>query len=160
MRAAALNVLLKMARHRLECARLAVAKAGRARDQAQAQQALLAQYADEYARRAAPTAASLRDPAIEENQRAFRLRLDDACTTQARELEGRIAALDAARTEQFNCERRLHSLQALCERRQREAHARASRLDQKLTDEIAQRADRARQVPSTHPTDPVPETPA
>ena len=104
---------------------------------AQAQLALLRQYAADYAQRAQSGCGGDGDPTARANWHRFSLKLEEAIAAQAAEAASRAQQLAAAEVEVQAALRKLKSLQALAERRQLAEQAAALRLDQKQTDEIA-----------------------
>jgi flagellar export protein FliJ len=104
---------------------------------AQAQLAVLRNYAHDYVQRAQSQMAAGCDPAAQLNWRAFALKLDQAIDAQQSEVRTREEHLVAGEIEVRQAMRKLKSLQALAERRLAQAQQLAQRIDQKQTDEIA-----------------------
>jgi flagellar FliJ protein len=119
--------------------------------QAQAQWAALQGYAREYAQRSRRQAQHGLDSAAQANWLAFDGKLEQAVAQQAREVERRNALADAAESEFVDMQRRVKSLETLAARQVETARLSSARRDQKLTDEIAARANQALARLTEHP---------
>lgn len=137
MEAPNLSILLELATAARDAALARHARLHQHLAEAQAQLALLRQYAADYAQQAQARSAHGGDPAARTNWHHFALKLDEAIAAQASEADSRAQQLAAAEAEVQAALRKLKSLQALAERRQLAAQAAATRRDQKQTDETA-----------------------
>ena len=134
-----LSLLIERASEKTGLAQRRVAQLIALVEQARANFTLLQQYAGEYASQAATRAGQRRDTAARENQIVFLDRLDDALATQENELALRQKAVDVAQHHLVICLKQQKSLETLKERINAANRLRENRLDQKRTDEFAQR---------------------
>ena len=137
MEAPNLAILLELATAARDAALTRRARLQQRLAEAQAQLALLRQYATDYTKRAQARPATGSDAAARTNWHRFALKLDEAIAAQASEADSRAQQLAATDAEVQAALRKLKSLQALAERQLLAAQAAATRLDQKRTDELA-----------------------
>ena len=139
MNPAILRVLISRAKTRSDLAHARYAATLRAAEQARTHLAMLRQYRQEYDDRARCRAGDSRDPSAENNQTAFLVRLQHAVQTQVRDLAIREKAVAVAADEVALCRKKQRSLETLEQRRLEREQRAQMRLDQKDTDEFAQR---------------------
>jgi flagellar protein FliJ len=139
MDAAQLNTLFELARTTRDAAGARLARLEQQTQQAREHLQTLQNYASDYALRLQAKAGDELDPAAQVNQRAFLARLRAALETQQAEVAAREQAGTNARAELAVCQRKIKSLEALMQRRAEEASRQRARLDQRHTDEAAQR---------------------
>ena len=137
---ATLRLLIDRARAATELAQARHGNLRRAEEQARSHLAMLHQYAGEYEERARARPGDSRDPSADRNQVVFMARLQVAIDTQSGDVQVRAGAAAAAAQDVASCLQRLKSLEALDQRRISQEQRLATRRDQKITDEFAQRA--------------------
>lgn len=145
----ALHTLLERAEAERDAAQT---RAARAADQARrlAQQAeQLRSYRDDYRRRAPALGARAAAIELVRCHRDFMLRLEQAIDQQRAQLESAEAMAGAAREALVAEELRVASVRKLLERRDQAAQRRAARVEQRSTDEAAQRAAWSRRAAAT-----------
>jgi flagellar export protein FliJ len=132
-------LLIERARDKADKAQRRVNQLRGLADQARANLDLLRQYAGEYEGKSATRAGQRRDTAARENQLLFIDRLGTAVQTQVAELALRDKAVEAAEMVLVHCLKQQKSLETLMQRMIAAQRLRELRLDQKRTDEFAQR---------------------
>jgi flagellar FliJ protein len=135
-----LQVVLEHAEQERDAAREALRQAEEAAARSQAQAAQLHQYRAEYRLRWQAQFARSGTPELLQCHHAFAQRLDHALEQQARQVAGSEQRVAMARKLLQAREQRLAAVRKLIERRLQALQQQAGRLDQKQTDESAQRA--------------------
>lgn len=134
-----LQLLLQHEQRQSDQALLALRRADEANEHAHAQREQLQSYRREYEARWSQRLRAGSSVPILLHYRSFMQRLDQALTMQSRQAE--VAARHAAQARQrmLDCERRVASVRRLLERRGSEQAQHARQLEQKASDEQAQR---------------------
>jgi flagellar FliJ protein len=140
MKSESLATLIELARIERDALLARQAEVERNAERARQSLRMLRGYTGDYEGRSRNREGEVRDPSADENTRAFLGRLGVAVQTQEQDVQMREQALERARALTREAERRLRSLGTLVERRAEEERLRTERRDQKLTDEMAQRA--------------------
>lgn len=140
MTQATLHTLLEHEESGRDLALAAAQRARAAADAAQAQAEQLVAYRGDYRRRWSERFAGAGAIEIVRCYQDFTARLDQAIGQQQRIVERAAAEAEAARQALAAAEMRVAAVRKLIERRLHDERSRAARLDQKQTDEAAQRA--------------------
>lgn len=134
-----LQLLLQHEQRHCDQAQLALRRADEANQRALAQHEQLQSYRCEYQARWAQRLRAGSPVAIVLHYRSFMQRLDQALTMQSRQAEVATRHAAQARQRLLDCERRVASVRKLLERRGAELAQRSRQLEQKASDEQAQR---------------------
>ncbi|HPO19740.1 MAG TPA: flagellar export protein FliJ [Rubrivivax sp.] len=134
-----LQLLLQHEQRQTDQALLALRRADEANDRAAAQREQLHGYRNEYEARWSQRLRAGSPVAIVLHYRSFMQRLDQAVAMQSRQAEVTERHAAQARQRLLDCERRVASVRKLLERRGAELAQRSRQLEQKASDEQAQR---------------------
>lgn len=143
-----LQTLLEHEQAARDAALAAWQKLTQAEERARAQAGQLDHYRDEYRVRWQARLKTAAPIEILRCVQGFTQRLDDAIAQQHTQVERHRAQSDAARERLLKCERRVTSVQRLIERCRQAALRAEDRREQKMFDDLAQRAAGARQGPA------------
>lgn len=140
----ALDTLIELATTATDEAAQRLGRALKTADEAQKKLTLLQQYREEYAQRFQSNLGSGLSPVGYSNFRQFIEKLDQAVAGQQTIVEQAQAFVSQERGQWQACERKRISFDTLASRADKVAQAKESRRDQKMMDEFAARALRAR----------------